>query len=431
MKNQKWIKASVTSVFALSALVAAPSVHAPLASKYPGHGLKGAARNFASAFSYPVARASGGGAHNLINGLRDAIGIIVGYSDRASYVDLACRGNEPDPTTGTCDGPPQKGIVGAVSTFINELPIIAGSAGIASCETAPTSGAVTGHDSAGTAVTLTFKTPTHKIPAGWTSAGTTFAHRVEFTASLNIGQVVPVAIAYEFNCGEASANYAAISMSMHDQIAGYQRDIGLYSGPVSATENGIELAYAEHDPVDALKVRSANAVRIRYNPTTHLYRLWGLISAGLDFDDHGSGISLASKVIASGNYATGKTLVFQRAIANHTNGNEGRVDASPILALGVAADASVEISAPTLDLSADLSTKTAWRNAAPGAPVSETSYGCVDFTSPHSALPGSDASCDAFRPLAPAVERPAFDQTNGAWTIRWQLEIASHLESLL
>ncbi len=212
---------------------------------------------------------------SILNGTRDIIGTVVGYGDHASYLNLVCNG---DP--GACDGAPEVGIVGAVASFVNQLPTIGGNAGITSCDAVPSTGTATGNDSNGNSVTLTFQTATHTIPAGWTGGSTTFAHRVVFSGSLD--SVGAMNIAYEFNCGDSSAAYAAIGMDMTAQMSQpYNRDIALYSGAVDGTHNGFQLFMAEHHRSHSDQVRTAYALDIHYNPSTSEFNLWGMAEGNL------------------------------------------------------------------------------------------------------------------------------------------------------
>jgi hypothetical protein len=359
----------------------------------------------------------GGLTDNLTNLVRNAIGLAVGYSSHQAYVDLVCEG--VDPGAQGCDGPPEAGIIGKLTEFINELPRIGQSAGINRCEDVPSSGSVTGTDDAGNQVTVLFQTPTHSIPSGWLNGGRVFSHRVEFSVTVTgIGTPQPANIAYEFDCGhdQAQAAYAGVTMLM-DNVPGWHRNIAVYNGPVDAAHNGIQLFMAEHDPQNAAGIRVGDAVDIQYNPQTHAFGLWGTMQGHTDVQNNGRNVTL--KIAMSGDYSAGKALVFTRAIswANAMNDSTNTIDPA-VLGLQGTSDDQLEADPGNSDLASDLANDATISGSSFGSPGMETREGCIDVSQPNASLPPGDASCAGFSLSSPADSAPALD-ANGSFSIQW------------
>jgi hypothetical protein len=352
----------------------------------------------------------GGLTANLTNSLRAGISNVIGYSSTNSYTNLACGG------TPGCQGPPQEGIVGALTTIVNGLKTVGQSAGITECASIPSAGSITGTDSSGQSVGVNFQIPTHTIPANWSNGGTTFSKRVTFNSTV-VG--TPIALAYEFNCGDSPSAYLAVSMTM-DNVVGYTRDITLYNGPVdSLGKNGIQLFMAEHDRTDSTHVRSSYAIDIHYNDSTKIFSLWGVLNGNMSFAS-GNGLNFLMKLNANGNYSTAKALVFNRAISYvSANGdNTGKFDPAIFSATG-ASDATLEGDPGNTSMDSDLTSDTTLRTGVSfGSPGIKAVKACIDFNAPNTASSPSAADCSGFTLVAPTDPKPALD-SNGSWSIAW------------
>ena len=366
---------------------------------------------------------------NITNGLRTAVGMVMGYGSRSAYVSLICQNGVDPGGNASCDGPPQNGIVGTITGFINQLPTAAKNAGITSCDSVPSSGSVTGADDDGVKLTLTFSTPTQKIPAKWTNGGTTFAHRVTFGADLtNIGPTAEaIKVAYEFNCGDSSASYTAISMAADNNgsYPGYVRDIAIFNGPVDSSNKGLEIYLGEHNPDDVLHTRTADVIRIYHNDTTKTFKLWGLIQSDIS-PTGGSDRQLLQKVFASGNYSTGVALAFDRGIVEQSL-NGGPYDHASVIGAGGFTNASLESDPGDHDFGSDLSSSALITGAVNGSTATTfAKQGCISFNTPNTSLAPSDASCAGFSITAP--DSAPYLAPNGDWNIKTLLGITAALE---
>ena len=344
------------------------------------------------------------------NNLRDSIGLVMGYGDNISYGDLACDGTHPAANTDCTNAPPYDGIVGRLTTIINTLPSIGSSVGINDCTAVPSSGSATGTDSSNNSVTVSFKTPTHTIPSPWTNGGATFQKRVEFQETI-LGDVTK--IAYEFNCGDSPAIYAAINMNMGTlNTHAYTRLITLYTGPMSTTKNGIEVYMAEYSSGSSL-IRAADAVRIEYTPSSKDFNLWGVMNTNVS-----SGVQVASRSIIHGNYSTGvATVLYSGYESPAVSGSDTPIDTTTVNAAGAFATATGLTNgtggAAGFDFDQDLNT--AATHATPGEVYKK---GCINFTAPNTA-PASNADCAGLALSTNAVA-PYVDGT-GDFSIHWAL----------
>ena len=369
---------------------------------------------------------------NITNNIRNAVGMIVGYGSRQSYVDFVCPGGTDPGGNQSCDGPPQNGIVGTLTDMINQLPSIGSTAGITSCEAAPSTGTYTGHDSSNNSVSLHFETPTHTIPAGWIDGGTTFSHRVKFSMiATNLGpDPVTIAIAYEFNCGDSAASYTAVGMDVDTtNLPGWKRDIALFNGQVDASTNGIQLFMAEHLPSDATKIRAAHAVDLHYNPTTNIFNIWG-VTEGNGTLNNSNGFNVMLKINGNGNYSTGAVKMSAHAYSfNSANGdNTGKID-SAVTSMTGASSQTVEADPSNHGLNSDLNGG-ALAGVANGSPADQAYLGCINFSTPDSAAAPSDSACSGFSLSAPADSTPAISGT-GHWTVNWAVtSMAASLENI-
>ena len=366
---------------------------------------------------------------NITNTLRNSIGMIMGYGSHQSYLDFVCSGN-----SASCSGPPENGIIGTITGFVNQLPSIGQSAGISSCEAVPSSGTLSGKDTSGNTVSLTFETPTHAIPTHWLQGGITFQHRVKFGMNItNIGpSAVPTTIAYEFNCGDSAASYAAVSMDVDTSAhPGYKRNIAIFNGPVDSSTNGLQVFMGEYDINTPAHIRGAHAVDIHFNSTTHLFNIWG-VTEGNGSLTNNNGFNIMVKLNGNGNYSTGVARMYANVFSfNSANGdNDGKIDSSNIQALSGATDILFNDGA-VHTMGADLNTDTGagLAGVSNGAPHSRAYEACINFTSPDTANIPSHADCSAFSLSATTDTAPALD-ANGHWTVDWVIStMASHLES--
>ena len=344
------------------------------------------------------------------NNLRDSIGLAMGYGDNISYGDLACGGTHPAAKTDCSDAPPYDGIVGRLTTIINTLPTIGKSAGITECTSVPSTGSITGTDSSNNTITVNFKTPTHKVPGPWIGGGETFQKRVEFQETI-LGDVTK--IAYEFNCGDSAAIYAAINMDMGTNNGhAYTRLITLYTGPVTSTKNGIEVYMAEYSSASS-RLRSADAIRVEFTPSTNDFNLWGVMNTNVS-----GGVQVVTRSIMHGNYSTGvATVLYNGYEAPTLSGNDGPIDISTVNGAGAFATSTnlTNGTGNTADFDFDQDLETASVHSTPGEVYKK---GCVNFSAPNTA-PTSTADCTGLA-LATTSIAPYVDST-GDFSIHWAL----------
>ena len=368
---------------------------------------------------------------NLTNGIRQAIGMIMGYGSRTAYVSMICQNGVDPGNNASCDGPPQAGIVGTIATFVNQLPSAAKSAGISSCDAVPSSGTYTGTDSDGGSITMKFSSPTKSIPAPWVNGGTSFTHRVTFSSLVsNIGPTpTSIAVAYEFICN-SSASYTAISMDAAltngGAFANNVRDIAIFNGPVTSTLNGLEVYLMEHQASSNVKVRTADVVRIYHDDTAKTFSLWGLIDSNL-----GALQNLAmQKVFASGNYSTGQALIYDHAVVVLPNADASLDSSMAGVAVG-GTDATLDVTVTGHDFSSDLTgggaSATTVAAAVLGTPTVLDNYGCINFTTPNVDAAHSDAACAALsKPVAPTGA--PFLAPAGEWNLSTLLALGAAVE---
>jgi len=348
---------------------------------------------------------------NLINEIRFAVGMVVGFSSNSAYSHLVCGGQTVNSTN--CQGPPKEGILGLITTITNKLPTIAQNAGISSCSAAPSSGSVTGTDSAGTSYTLTFSTPKHTIPSSWLNGGNTFDHRVAFSSSVGLGGTasIPLNLAIEFNCGNNSPMYTAISMPMLDSNTGaaqmpgysYNREIVMYNGPVDSSTNGIEVYMAEHTRNSAATARTTDFMRIIYNPTSNSFQLWSVISS----NPSSSSGNLVGRLFMNGNYSTGVASVMYDGMFG-TSGTNNSITSTVTGGSNSTSTAVITPSGysftPVLSLSSN------------GTLVQH--QGCITLTAAGAAsAPTSNALCTGM-PITAPTGAPALS-SSGSFTLQW------------
>ncbi len=362
-----------------------------------------------------VARAS------ITNALRGAIGMAIGYGSDDAYQSLACKGNPPD-ATGQCDGPPQKGIVGAMADVINQLPTVNASAGISDCLAVPSSGSAMGTDAVGNDWPLQFQVPTHAIPAPWAAGGSKFQKRVAFSAPF-MGESIKVA--YEFNCGDSAAAYVAVNMPVGDNAPGYTRLITFYTGKISGSKNGVEVYLSEYNATSHFS-RATDAIRIEYDQASHAFNLWGIMSHGIQKQTMNGwqSIDVMGRSIVSGDYVTGKaSVLYSGVLGTSVDGNNGAINAADILATHHSMAASADLTDGTetppysYDLAGVIGADTSNLSSLDGTEVLDR--GCVDFSSPD-LDPADDSLCPDTVLAAPS-SAPYLDAT-GSFTIAWALE---------
>ena len=366
-----------------------------------------------------TAKASSGYTQSVTNMIRNAIGTAVGYSD-AGYLALACGGSTSKFAAGTCDGPPQSGIVGAAVTLAASLQTIATNGGVASCSAVPSSGTLTANDASGTSQTLTFQTPTHTVPSSWLNGGTAFQKRVKAPLTLTLaGTATPVVMAMEFNC-DSSVSYLAITMTIANggvagqNGTGFTRNIAVFSGPVSASTNGFDVYYAEAVPsgssigtgqylVTGPAIRGGMGMKIEYNPTLSTFNAWSALIGTTN------NLTIVGHMIASGNYSTQQSSLYYSGVAQ--TGTSGAIPISTMDAAQATSMADDSLGTATAyDLAGDLSSVTT------GTAIKK--QGCVTFSSPDTA-PTSAALCSGFA-LSAASSAPAIDST-GKFSPDWLL----------
>ncbi len=381
-----------------------------------------------------AATLGGGLVPNVINLVRNAMGSIIGYSSETNYSNLVCGGLTVNSTN--CSGPPENGIIGTLTSIINDTKTVATTGGITSCTAVPAKGSITGKNSSGASVTITFETPTHAIPSQWVGGGTTFSKRAVFNTDVSLDggtTSTPLAIAYEFNCGSSSAAYVAVSMTVGSQAAGYSRDIAVYNGSVDTSgTNGFQVFMAEHDRTDTTNAanRSAYGIDIHYNDTTKIFNLWGVLSGALNFAS-GNGLNTLMKLNVNGNYSTGKALVFNRVISMQTNDPKGAFDSTVFThPTAHANDATLEADPGNISMDANLTSDATLRTSvANGSPGVQAFKACLDFSAVTAAATSS-SDCSGFSLVTPTDATPAIDST-GTWSIYWTAKtLPSKLEAL-
>jgi hypothetical protein len=158
--------------------------------------------------------------------------LIGGYPSHATWEAI-------NPDHATEGAPPETGLLGVMGSIIDGMAQIAVANGVTSCDAIPSTGSYTGTISIplSTAVsvegTLSFATPTHSIPASWTSGGTAFTKRIKFSST-------NYTVAIEFICSRA-AGWAAMSIP-GDSISGSTRTLNLYLDTQSADAYKFEMA---------------------------------------------------------------------------------------------------------------------------------------------------------------------------------------------
>lgn len=341
---------------------------------------------------------------NSTNNIRNSIGLAIGFSDATAYGELACGGSIPAANTDCTNAPPYNGIVGRLTDIINTLPTIGASAGIKSCDQVPASGAITGADGKGNTVTVNFRTPTHQIPSPWLNGGNTFQKRVEFTETI-LGETTK--LAYEFNCGDSPASYVAINMDMGTiDSRAYVRRIAVFTGPVNANKNGIEVYMAEYNAAST-RLRAADAIRIEYTPASSEYYLWGIMNTNI------SGGNLVARAVLHGNYSTAKaTFLTSGWQGANLAGNDSAIDISAVNGGGAYATA-VGLTNGTgggaaFDFETDLTNHSG----------EVYKKGCVDFSAPSTATANNN-DCAGLA-LATTAAAPYADAT-GSFSIQWAL----------
>jgi hypothetical protein len=365
------------------------------------------------------ARAGGSYTQTMINLIRESIGMTIGYSSQAEWMGLTCS----DGNVSNC--PPQNGIVGLFGDFFSNLKDVAANAGIVSCDQIPSTGSITANDAAGIAWTINFETPTHHIPAPWVDGGSLFQKRVAFTIPNSKVQVAQnIKAAFEFNCGDSSAQYVVFNMPQNNPDDGYKRYITVFTGAVDANRNGIESYLAEFRGSDS-KVRGATAIRIEYNPSDSTFRLVSVLGNGSIEGTSNSGTGYFLRSIANGNYATGDASLLVSGLAKDTtsDGNNFYYDTTFLnshnVASGTGLNNNGEGGSQRTTFGEPLTTTFSGNSNAKPNDQQELYYkGCINFLAP-TVSPVNANDCVGM-PLSAPGDIP-FIGSGGDFSIKWIL----------
>ena len=138
-------------------------------------------------------------------------------------------------------------------------------------------------------------------------------------------------------------------------------------------------------------------MRIIFNESTHLFKLWANLSTGLDLvngEDH-FGATFFSSSIANGNYQSGNVLIEHRLLFAKSN-NDGAFD------LAVAGNESanvaglLEVDPTTHDVSSDLGLNSDIHGLVLGSPIELNELSCMNFTTPDVDAAASADACSGF-----------------------------------
>ncbi len=332
--------------------------------------------------------------------LREAVGFAIGYGNHTFYAQSNCPSQDPAPASGEdCDdAPPFNGLVGVSVDIVNQLQTMLNSAGVADCSSIPSSGTGSATSSGGTAITLTYGTPTHSVPSGWDGGGSAYTKRVGMdfvVASLTTKVFV------EFACGGSSV-YMGVNMLVGNHAPGYERRINIITG-VESGEKITEIYIAEYHPTNET-TRGAYAIRAKINESNSTYRIWSTTSG------QNNSLSTMVRGAISGNYSTNQASVFLKTFNVYSGGSY--YDPSAISSLTGGSSAAVESSS-------EYNFQQDW-SSAPYTTVGNiyTYQGCVDFDDPTAALSSANL-CSGFTledPAAPALS------SSGAFSALWPIQ---------
>ena len=327
------------------------------------------------------------------------VGFVLGYGNEAAYVKYAC--NDSDPGLGKeCDGPPRQGLIRKFTEIVDSVIT---AAKFSTCAEVPTSGTKTVTTSTGD-VTITFGTPTQKIPAAWKGGGTAFERRMDFSfifADITIKSVV------EASCTHDRSALMSMNMLIGSQAPGYERPINLWTGTTKDGNTIADVLTIERTSATG-SVRSIYGYNVEINDTSKAYKLTGAHSvffgggsfAGIDvlnvngnFNTHTASMRVKRFVVPMGNSDTGNAIDSAETISAMSGADDDLIAASTEFGL---------------------LTPTATTTAGPvGA-----AQGCMDFDA-DTVAPTSTAACTGLDFLT-AVATPAND-ANGKYSAKWLL----------
>lgn len=375
---------------------------------------------------------AGGGSYTqtAINLVRNSVGMAIGYGSHADWMGLNCASGD------ATQCPPEEGIVGAIASVFSRLKDVASNAGITSCTSVPSTGSITALDAQGVSWTVTFQTPSHKIPANWVNGGTDFQKRVSFTVPNGaIAAANNIKVAFEFNCGDSGAQYVVMNMPQ-DEGGAYERFITVYSGPIDATHNGIDTYLGEFRQ-SGHEVRGATAIRIEYQPSDTTFKMYGVLgNNSIDYvsGQQQMGIGFFARAFLNGNYSTGDASLFLSGIAanNTSDGNNFYYDTS--LITSHAATQTTDLTsggegfAASKNMGSDINTffngndENGHSHGSNHLPTDKEVFsfkGCVNLLD-YTNSPATTADCGSY-PLSATTAAP-YIGTGGDFSIKWVLD---------
>ena len=206
----------------------------------------------------------------------------------------------------------------------------------------------------------------------------------------------------------------------------YKRLITLYTGPKSATLNGIEVYMSEATTAGGGRVRGLDAVRIEYNKSSSEFELWGILQSQAQNNNQ-----VVGRTAMHGNYSDGKATVFYNAWElPQQSGNDSAINSSAVLAANsstLAAAAGLTNGGGGISSSAAFD-ENVTTNAASSTPGEINKQGCVNFNTPNTA-PTATTNCAGYS--LNAVSSAPFIDSTGAFSLSWALStMTSKLEVL-
>lgn len=173
----------------------------------------------------PDAWASG---WNYYNQMESDFYLMVGYPSHTAWVNLTGGGNGP-----------QNGMIGIANSIAQGMASAAPSNGISSCANAPSSGGFTTTVN-GDSVDVTFATPSHTVPAGYTDGGTAYEKRANMVVTDATLGTIKVALEFDCGNGDGFAEFSVASTNPDTNDATV-RNINLYIDGTSQANLQAEL----------------------------------------------------------------------------------------------------------------------------------------------------------------------------------------------
>lgn len=326
------------------------------------------------------------------------VGFVMGYGNEAAYIKYACGGTDPG-SSAECDGPPRVGLSRNLTQIVDG---IMEGLKYTKCSQIPQNGASDASvTTSKVTATVSYKTPLHKIPAGWTGGGTAFDRRMEMTFNF-VGQTVKANI--EIACGYEQTGMIAINMAVGSNATGYERPILLWTGK----KDGLEVADIYTVEKNASNhVRGVYAYSLTIDEANKAYTLSGAQSTHFQTANTAA-IDLFN---AAGNFSTHKiSMRTKRFVITKEGSSPNRIDADGALAAMTGASDALLANATGFSLLTDTQIST-------NGPV-DTVQGCMDFDE-DSTAPTSAAACTGLA-YPTSVSAPVID-AEGKFSPNWIL----------